>query len=275
MGKVLVIVMATLAVAISPVQGQDEPPMYRLIILNFELDPEVDSLQHLQNNLPQALEPALAESEHLETLERTKYHDVLEEIEYQYSRDLLFDEETILSLRKRVGANVALVGRIQHWAGEIRVDAKIVEIESSRRIVEKYVLGGLQLVGSPSQVAISMERLGKKMRDGIKLRKWPVNVSRILAGLSFTTGLIAAWQGIENHNQFKDATTKDDLDKYRDRTETWEDVLTVSGAVFAVSSASYLVHRHKYNKARERLQLRAGVGTIGPETPSLYVSITF
>lgn len=114
----------------------------RVVFLDFNSMSETDedTYKKLRSILPETLEAALLDCTVMKTVER-KYLDktVLEELQYQYDNSALFDEEAKLKLRKFKNPNVVVVGQIRPSIyGEVRIDIKFVEIETSERITGAY-----------------------------------------------------------------------------------------------------------------------------------------
>lgn len=202
-------------------QGQ-ESANYRLIILHFKITDENDSFIFLEKELPEALEPIISRSHALVTLERKQHNEVLEEIEYQYDRRAIFDESTIARLKKQVGANVALVGKVKRRAGEIRVDVKIVEIETGVRMLEDFIVTPESELQKLSQIANKMDVLGRRIRERLELDKssWVVfvpslknysgitSINQQLGSLqSILKDILRDVEGIKVVNDRKDANT--------------------------------------------------------------------
>lgn len=143
---------------------------YRLILLDFKVkqDSRYISLDYLKRELPSALEPEVSKSNLVTTLEREQYSDILEEVEYQFNSRAFFDESTIAKLKKQVGANSALIGQVNERAGELRIDAKIVDIETSKRVGEAYLIDKVSEFNAPSQIADKMRGLACELRNSIK-----------------------------------------------------------------------------------------------------------
>jgi len=77
---------------------------YKLVVMNFQIDPPDTSLDHLREDLPIALDVFLGQSECLDVMDRVLYTSVIDNIEYRWGSEELFDALTATSIRKEVGA---------------------------------------------------------------------------------------------------------------------------------------------------------------------------
>ena len=133
-------------------------PKYRVVVLNFI--EETNSYKSLERSLPKALESEISNSckPLIEMLERSQMEEVLEEVEYQYDRQVLFDKTTIAKVNWK-GANAVIVGKIKPQRDEIRVDVKLVEIETGRQLGQAYTIPRANELQTLSQIAGKMKEL--------------------------------------------------------------------------------------------------------------------
>ncbi|HPG42064.1 MAG TPA: hypothetical protein PLP19_22190 [bacterium] len=135
-----------------------------LVALDFWLDSVPDSLNYLEKELPEALEAEILNScNSIKVLERNQHLDVLEEIEYEYNREGIFNDSTINKLNKQIGANSALIGKVKHRAGEVRIDIKVVKIETGERQFQGYSIANINDLQSFSQIALNMRELSQNL----------------------------------------------------------------------------------------------------------------
>lgn len=137
-------------------------PKYRVVVLNFI--EETNSYKSLERSLPKALESEISNSckPLIEMLERSQMEEVLEEVEYQYDRQVLFDKTTIAKVNWK-GANAVIVGKIKPQRDEIRVDVKLVEIETGRQLGQAYTIPRANELQTLSQIAGKMKELASDL----------------------------------------------------------------------------------------------------------------
>ncbi|MDM8553843.1 hypothetical protein QUF75_03840 [Desulfococcaceae bacterium HSG7] len=137
---------------------------YRMIAFNFKLTVDDPLYLHFTQRLPDALEPEISQSCSglIETLERAQMQAILDTIEYQYSQPM-FNTETIAKLKKLYGANVVLIGKITAQREQLRIDTKLVEIETSRRLAEEYIIVDFQELQNLRGIAKYMKKLARQL----------------------------------------------------------------------------------------------------------------
>lgn len=259
---------------ISPLYPQNN---YRLIILDFKLVDTTKSFEYLKRNLPEALEPEISRFNSVITLEREQVSELLEEVEYQYDYKEIFNSSTIVKLNQ-IGASIALIGKINVREHQIRVDIKIVEIATGKRIVEDFIIEPENKFYKHSQIANIMEKLANNIRctfEPCSLPKWPLYLIDGIAISSLLAGSYSYWQGSQNHKEYNDAMTKEDLNKYKENTEKFEKIFVASVLTFSGSVASYFIYKYKYNESVKKTNLQFNITMLDYYTPGLSIRFNF
>lgn len=142
-------------------KAQGSPPENRLVVLNFEPNGNIDAFEHLQRELPDALEAILFEyTDVLRLVERDELGSILEEVEYQYDNISLFNDSTIALLGKIHGANLVLIGKIGYRAEELTISVKVVHIETSEVRGRGFKVVRASDLSSSTQLIPQMQELG-------------------------------------------------------------------------------------------------------------------
>lgn len=108
-------------------------------VLYFDNNTGDKSWDPLKKGLADMVVSDLAGLEGLTVVERSRLEDVLGELKLQRSSQ--FDPATAQKLGKLVGARFAVTGSISAVAPKIRIDVRLIEVESGKVIVADKVVG--------------------------------------------------------------------------------------------------------------------------------------
>ena len=114
-------------------------PGVTVTVLYFENrtgDPELDILG---KGLADMMITDLTRVDGLRVVERERLQDLVDELELQQSR--LFDPESAQEIGKMVGATHAVTGAISAWAPEMRLDARVLTVDSAEVPLAEHVVG--------------------------------------------------------------------------------------------------------------------------------------
>ena len=101
----------------------------KLAVMYFENSGNPD-LEMLKVGLAQMLITDLSAEKRFEVVERTRLNELLAELELQKTATV--DQETAVNLGRVIGARYMVLGSYFEMMGQLRVDARIVDVETSR-----------------------------------------------------------------------------------------------------------------------------------------------
>ena len=135
----------------------------------------------------------LAEVEGIKLVERARLQDLLDEIELQKSP--YFDKETAVKLGKGLNANYAVVGSFQSIKPRVRINARMVEVDTGKVVV------GRKVIGKPEEIFDLEQELVKELVVGIKKTYTPsfrprTKVPDVDTLVEYSRGIDLADQGL-------------------------------------------------------------------------------
>jgi hypothetical protein len=121
-------------------QEHTKSPKWRIVVFDFKIEniPQDESsyFEKAKTDFPRSIENALfkRKSDLFNVLERPLLPDVHKEVEYAEDNRPLFDITTVTKIKTK-GGNAALVGVLSYTgSGDIKIIARLVEIETSALI---------------------------------------------------------------------------------------------------------------------------------------------
>jgi len=121
-------VALVLALGLSSPAAADRLPT--VAVLYFDYDGKSEELTVLRKGLTQMLVSDLSDVDGVDLVERGRLQDLLEE--QDLARSKRFDKSTALRVGKLLGARFLVLGRYFDLLGTLRVDARVVEVETGR-----------------------------------------------------------------------------------------------------------------------------------------------
>lgn len=135
-----------------------------IAIMDFQNTSGKANLDYLQQAIPEALITRLAESGELNIVERTRLVDAIEEMKLGMTG--VVDQDAAAQIGKAVGANAILVGSFIEISYVIRLNARLIDVQTSKVITAKTVQGrvGAEIFNLMDGLAKSIEEqlVGKK-----------------------------------------------------------------------------------------------------------------
>lgn len=135
-----------------------------IAIMDFQNTSGKSNLDYLQQAIPEALITRLAESGNLNIVERTRLEDTLQEMKLGMVG--LVDQDKAAEIGKAVGANAIMVGSFLEISNVIRLNARLINVQTSKVVTAKTIQGqsGTQIFNLMDDLAIAIEDqlLGKK-----------------------------------------------------------------------------------------------------------------
>ena len=146
-------VFQTVALAL-PLQEDDKVV---IAIVDFKNTSRDESLNYLEKAIPESIITNMAKSGQLEIVERSRLQDAMSEM--QLSMSGVVDEQTAVEVGRAVGASAILVGSFVRIGGMIQINARLIDVESSRIIKADSKRGrvGEEIFMLMDQTAASME----------------------------------------------------------------------------------------------------------------------
>lgn len=148
-------------------------PKNRLVFFAFDLTNDINSLRvdYLQQELPEAIANELSECKGIKILARPDEKKIREEFKVQSFYEFRFEPETKLRLGKTLGANLALVGKINIRVNGCVISSKIVDIETIGQdaFADKEVQIQKMRDLSPGDVKEIARHLAKEMLHDLNL----------------------------------------------------------------------------------------------------------
>ena len=119
--------------------------------------PQDKKFNYLQETIPEAIITRMSISGRLEIVERARLREALKEMGLGAAGVL--DEETAIELGRTVGANAILLGSFVVIDGIIRLNARLIDVKTSRISKAESVQGGVgqEIFDLMDQIAESME----------------------------------------------------------------------------------------------------------------------
>lgn len=128
---------------------------------------------YLQKAIPEALITRLAKSGKLTIVERSRLEDALKEMNLSFAG--IVDQSKAVEIGRAVGANAILVGSFLEIGGLIRINARLIDVETSKVLKAEVVQGnvGRQIFQLMDDLAAGIERelVGEPAPPGKQLKK--------------------------------------------------------------------------------------------------------
>lgn len=128
-----------------------------IAIVDFRNTGQDNNLDYLEKTIPETIITRMAKSGGLEIVERTRLQEALKEMELGMAG--IVDEQTAVELGRAVGASAILVGSFVSIGELIRINARLIDVKTSRIIKAESVQGkvGEEIFDLMDQMADSME----------------------------------------------------------------------------------------------------------------------
>ena len=129
-----------------------------IAIVDFENTSENDRLDYLEQTIPEAISTNLARSGRLEIVERSRLEAAMQEMEMGLMG--VVDEQTAAELGRAVGATTILVGSFVSISGFVRINARLIDVQTARVLAAENVQGseaGEGLFNLMDQISAAME----------------------------------------------------------------------------------------------------------------------
>lgn len=139
---VLITLLAFVLQIILPVSvfaQQKEHARITIAIMDFQNTSGNSKLDYLQQAIPEALITRLASSGKLSIVERSRLEDALKEMNLSFGG--IVEQTTAVKVGKAVGANAILVGSFLEIGGLIRMNARLIDVETSKVLKAEVVQG--------------------------------------------------------------------------------------------------------------------------------------
>ena len=119
-------------------------------------EPFQKALDYLVKGIPESIITYLGKRGEVHIVERSRLQSALDEMKLQMSD--IVDEQTAVQLGKQVGANAVLVGSFLQIGDMIRINSRLIDIETSEIIAAEQVQGvpGKEIFGLMDQTAEAM-----------------------------------------------------------------------------------------------------------------------
>lgn len=133
------------------------------------------SLNYLEKTIPENIITRMAKSGQTEIVERSRLQEALTEMELGISG--IIDEQSAIELGRAVGATAILLGSFASIERQIRINARLIDVRTSRIIKAEVVQGSVSddIFRLMDQLAISMEsQLLNKKTNTIQFQPIPI-----------------------------------------------------------------------------------------------------
>lgn len=130
-----------------------------IAIVDFQNTSQNTRLDYLEKTIPEAVSTTMARSGRLEIVERSRLEAAM--LEMEMSMLGVVDEATAAELGRAVGATTIMVGSFVSISGFIRINARLIDVQTARVLTAESVQGpeaGEGLFNLMDQIAIAMER---------------------------------------------------------------------------------------------------------------------
>jgi TolB-like protein len=113
---------------------------------------------YLMETIPESIVTTMAKSGKIEIVERARLKETLDEMVYNMAG--IIDEKTAAKVGKAVGANAILLGSFAEIEKEIQINARLIDVETSKIIAAESVRGtlGKDNFALMDEIAESMEQ---------------------------------------------------------------------------------------------------------------------
>ena len=201
---ILVIFLVTNLFDLGPVLAQEARKLTIAVVdfTNTNKDPELD---YLVKGIPESIITYLGKRGKVRIVERTRLDAALKELKLGISG--IVDEQTAVKVGKAVGATAIIVGSFIRVAGNIRINARLINVQTGEIITAEQVQGPLdqiftlmdrtseamwaKLVGRPIEVQqIPITPTKREVKAGKPLYKrwwfWGVLLGAVGGGIAYT-----------------------------------------------------------------------------------------
>lgn len=130
-----------------------------IAIVDFKNTSQNARLDYLEQTIPEAISTTMASSGRLEIVERSRLEAALREMDMSMLG--IVDEETAAELGRTVGATTIMVGSFVSISGFVRINARLIDVQTARVLTAESVQGpeaGEGLFNLMDQIAEKMER---------------------------------------------------------------------------------------------------------------------
>ena len=130
-----------------------------IAIVDFQNTSQNARLDYLEKTIPEAISTTMARSGRLEIVERSRLEAALTEMDMSMLG--IVDEETAAELGRAVGATTIMVGSFVSISGFVRINARLIDVQTARVLTAESVQGpeaGEGLFNLMDQIAVAMER---------------------------------------------------------------------------------------------------------------------
>jgi len=140
--------------AFAQITGQDK---VIIAIVDFKNTGADSSLDYLTGTIPESISTSMAKSGRLEIVERSRLEAALNEM--QMSEVGIVDESQAAELGRAVGANAILVGSYVSIGTIIRINSRLIDVQTSRVLKAEMVQGtvGTEIFDMMDEMAASIE----------------------------------------------------------------------------------------------------------------------
>ncbi len=172
---IVLLILQTMPVRLA---AQDEKII--IAVVDFRNTSQDESLDYLEQAIPESIITGLARSGQLEIVERSQLNTAMEEMKLGMSG--IVDEETAIELGRAVGANAILVGSYLSVGKTIRINARVIDVRTAKVLKAESVQGDVekeiftlmddlaasiiqQLTGAEDSAASPEDSMGRPERD--------------------------------------------------------------------------------------------------------------
>ncbi len=159
----LLLVMGLIFQGVIPLYAQQKQKI-SIAITDFQNTSGNSEIDYLQNAIPEMLITNLAKSGRLNIVERSRLQDAIKEMELGMSG--IVDQSNAVEIGRAVGANAIMVGSYLEIGGMIRINARLIDVESSKVLKAESVQGrsGREIFNLMDELAESIEQ--QLVQDG-------------------------------------------------------------------------------------------------------------
>lgn len=142
-------ILATLIFCLAWGQGSASPPSQTLALWDFDNNTPgametIQSVEHLRRVLPEMLLARLVQSPGLKLVERVRLREALEE--QKLGSSALVEQDTRVRLGRILGAKRMVFGDFTLFGGVLRVDVRVVDVETSQVLLSEPATGSINEV---------------------------------------------------------------------------------------------------------------------------------
>jgi len=147
-----------------------------IAVVDFRNTGGNDDLDYLEKTIPENIITRMAKSGQTEIVERSRLQEALTELELGLSG--IVDEQSAVELGRAVGANAILLGSYASIGQKIRINARLIDVQTSRIIKADVVEGNVssEIFTMMDQLAYSMEsQLLNRENETLQYQQIPIN----------------------------------------------------------------------------------------------------